>query len=597
MTESEMELRTKEKNAEKSNGNKKRLLKEHWWTIDKDMIYFKLHFFLLSGALGAVLPFIGVFAKTRLMLSATSFATIMTFQQFLFVLTKPVIGYVTDYFNKLKVMICILAVAQIIFLSCLLLVPPLPKDRVLDDSSEDIIPSLYIDDMCILCEKGNYSRRASIDFEPEVVSFMYLNKNGSCNNLTEVASENSNKYIKVIILSQCESSSFNSSTKVDKIHSIHLESVTEQSTSNSNKNCLKTTSCKVPSNILRVLSLNDFILCCNVTKSHHFLSRKLNETILNRDNTDNSRILKSDFQTYQFWIFALFFTILNACINGIFTLSDTACYESVEKIGGDFGKQRLWGCVGWGLFSPLGGFLSDYTGSYLATWIVFVILSCLALWNIVKLDLAKPHISNNILKDIGTVMNSKRFILFAIGALLSGMGLGFTWFYLLWFITSIGGSSLLCGLVQTVQSFTGDIPFMFFSGWMLNKLGDFNIVTLSLLACCIRFLWYSQLQNAWLVLPIEWTHGITYGVFYATMASFAKMNAKPGTEATTQSVIFAIFDGLGSGIGNIVAGIGFDYLGGKDMFFYTGIFFGCSSAISVAFTFIARNKKNYYLRD
>ncbi|GFY69294.1 major facilitator superfamily domain-containing protein 6 [Trichonephila inaurata madagascariensis] len=520
----------------------------------------------------------------------------MTFQQFLFVLTKPVIGYIADYFNRLKLLICLLVVAQAAFLFFLLLVPPLPKKCVLVDNTADNKSSLFNDEACIVYGNANGSENVP---ELKAINYLYFINDSSCNYSTKVPSENAEMYVRVIISPECKTFVLYSSITADKIQPNRREKEIHQAehfTSSSSKSFPKT-SCKETSNSSCTLYIRDCILCCHETKCCYSILGELNKTTVKNDVADDDKNLQSDFQTYQFWIFAFLFTGLNACINGIFTLSDTACCESIEKTGADFGKQRLWGCVGWGLFSPLGGFLNDYTGTYLATWIVFVVLSCLTLGNIIKLDLMKPHISKSILKDIRTVMNSKRFILFEIGALFSGFGLGFTWFYLLWFITSIGGSSLICGLIQTVQSFTGDIPFMFFAGWMLKKLGYFNIVTLSLLACCIRFLWYSQLQNPWMVLPIEWTHGITYGVFYATMASFAKMSAKPGTEATTQSLIFATFDGLGSGIGNIVAGIGFDYLGGHDMFFYTGVFFGCSAAISIAFTFIARNKKNYQLKD
>lgn len=50
----------------------------------------------------------------------------------------------------------------------------------------------------------------------------------------------------------------------------------------------------------------------------------------------------------------------------------------------------------------------------------------------------------------------------------------------------------------------------------------------------VRFLLYSVLKNPWLVLPIELMNGITFGIFYATMASYANIISPPGTEATIQ---------------------------------------------------------------
>ncbi|GBM03865.1 Major facilitator superfamily domain-containing protein 6 [Araneus ventricosus] len=563
--------------------------KERWWHVDREMVYFKLHFFLLSGALGAVLPFVGVFAKERLRLSATSFASVLTVQQFLFVLTKPALGFITDYFNKLKVILVVLAIAQAGFLFLLLLVPPLPKGLAADDNDVTINSSMQAVDACNFCNDMNDSSnvlKIPINYTVTSKDIYFAKENGKCNVLEVMPSDSLEQYVKLIIPFECDPFRNRPLDKSDKNQDVFEE----QSVLSHSEKSVNFTSCFNISKTSCVVSLDDCILCCNREEGCYFIPNDMEERKVDPDSTTDDNSSRSDFAMYQFWLFAILFVALNACVNGIFTLSDTACCESVEKTGADFGKQRLWGCIGWGMFSPLGGFLNDYTGNYVATWIFFVVLSSLALWNITKLNLEKPHISKHLMKDIGTVISSWEFICFQIGALLSGIGLGFTFFYLLWFITSIGGSSLLCGLIQTVQSFSGDIPFMFFSGWMLRKLGYFNIVTLSLLACCVRFLWYSQLENPWLVLPIEWTHGITYGVFIAAIASFAKMSAKPGTEATTQSVIFTTFDGLGSGIGNIVAGVGFDYVGGHTMFLCTGTFFGCAAALSFVATVLTRNR-------
>ncbi|GIY97134.1 major facilitator superfamily domain-containing protein 6 [Caerostris extrusa] len=148
----------------------------------------------------------------------------------------------------------------------------------------------------------------------------------------------------------------------------------------------------------------------------------------------------SDFETYQFWICALVFVLLNACENAIFTLSNTACCESIKKNGADFGKQRLWGAVGWGLLAPLVG--------------------------------------------------------------------------------------------------------------------------------CLEII-----QDPWLVLLLNGCTELPTVYFYTSIATYAKKSAKPGTETTTQAVVFATYDGLGAGIGNIVAGLGFDYLGAQQTFFYSSIFF------------------------
>ncbi|XP_055937229.1 uncharacterized protein LOC129966722 isoform X3 [Argiope bruennichi] len=601
--------------------------KTPWWHIDREMLHFKLHFFLLSGALGAVFPFIGVFAKERLRLSASSFASVITVQQFLFVLSKPALGFIADYFNKLKVILLVLVIAQTGFFFLLLLVPPLPKGdnnvadgngsiinfsmqnfdtcyfyNFMDDRRHDgcvvslnyttINSSVQTVDACNFCnllnDPSNISN-VSLKYTSIPKDIYFKQVCEKCNVVEEMSFNNVKKCVKIIIPLDCNQFKNSSSVKSENNEDL-FEKYFEL---NNNENSTNFISCKNLSKIFCGASFDYCFRCCNLEEGCYFIPNNTERGATNPNITRKDISIQSDFTTYQFWSFAILFVALSACVHSIFTLSDTACCESVERTGAEFGKQRLWGCIAWGLFAPLGGFLNDYTGSYIVIWILFVILSCLALWNITKLGIVKPRISMHIMKDIRTIISSWEFICFEMAVLLAGVGLGFTFFYLIWFIKSIGGTSLLCGLIETVQSFTGDIPFMFFSEWMLRKLGYFNIVTLSLLASCIRFLWYSQLENPWLVLPIEWAHGLTYGLFYAAMASFAKMSAKPGTETTTQSVIFATFDGLGSGIGNIIAGVGFDYVGGHTMFLCTGAVFGCAAVLSAIGTFICKNRVNH----
>ncbi|KAI8431048.1 hypothetical protein MSG28_001115 [Choristoneura fumiferana] len=118
-----------------------------------------------------------------------------------------------------------------------------------------------------------------------------------------------------------------------------------------------------------------------------------------------------------------------------------------------YGKQRLWGSVGWGIFSLLTGALIDAfsDGEYKNYAVAFVLM------------------------------------------------------------------------------------FVFMMGYILKRLGHVNMMSLVLFAFGVRFILYSLLTNPWWVLPIEMFQGITFGMFYPTMASYAKVVSPPGTETTVQT--------------------------------------------------------------
>ncbi|KAG8180690.1 hypothetical protein JTE90_006248 [Oedothorax gibbosus] len=496
-----------------------------WWHIDKVMVPFKVHFFLFVGGFGLSLPFLGVLAKDRIGLTATSYAAVMSGEQFLFIFTKTFIGYLTDYFNKLKIMLYILLIIPAIFILLLLIIPKLNVNETRVNYDVTLFDPQNMSEICELFpSRTNYKSN----------SFCFFGTSKQNEFEYKCVMNSSYRLSSHVLEARRNSTEMYFHGEDGKFDASSLESICD--------------------------------LCCNSSENCYIKSCA--------DNNETEEF--NQFKSYQFWEFATFHLIAHASINALFTLSDTACCESVAKYGSDFGRQRLYGAAGWGVMSPVGGLLYDYTKDYLVSFMLTALLLTLTLWNLWKMDLVKPQLSQNILKDVGTVMSSRDFLMFQFGVLMNGFGVGIMWSYQIWFLTTIGASRLLCGLVQTVQCFVGELPFMFFSGWIIQKVGHFNAMSMALVAYSARFLFYSYLENPWLVLPMEIVHGFTYGIFYPAVASFAKLSSKPGTEATTQSILFSTHEGLGAGLGCVLAGLGFDHFGEHRTFFFASIVTFCA---------------------
>ncbi|GIY14165.1 major facilitator superfamily domain-containing protein 6 [Caerostris darwini] len=578
--------------------------KESFWHIDRTMLRFKIHFFLYIGGLAAVIPFIVVFAKKRLGLSATSLGSVLTSQMFIFIFTKPLIGYIADYFNRLKAIICTLTVINGVCMFLLLAIPQFERDTqeeasfatnvchkykqlsqfkanisILHCTSFDYTVSSNQDEISISCTidtdyHGNISEKLFVINETAYSEFVCNEMKLKEKQKVQLFCNDSRTLDHILCL--CDPVSLCGNYSTDCIDSLQSYS-------------------PLLNEMNKIIAAESLSICFLSSDNllNIFVSRRFQNTV--SENTlgteDYNHNIANDFQTVQFWAFAILFSVASVCGNAIFTLSDTACCESVQKTGSDFGRQRLWGSIGWGVTAPLAGWLNDFTVNFTTSWTLMAVMMLLFLYNIYKMDLVKPHFSQNILKDVGTVLKSKEFLMYEAVIFLNGLGAGMIWFYLIWFLSSIGGSDFLCGFCLTVQCFGGALPLMLFSGWIIRKVGHFHILCLSLLAYTIRFLWYSYLYNPWWVLPVEVLHGVTYGLLCTVLASYGKLSSKPGTEATTQSILFSTHEGLGEGIGCIFAGIGFDYLGGHQTFFISGIFAACGFGISLVLSFFIRKQK------
>lgn len=124
-----------------------------------------------------------------------------------------------------------------------------------------------------------------------------------------------------------------------------------------------------------------------------------------------------------------------------------------------------------------------------------------------------------------------------------GMCTALMWQFLFWHVEDLASqygcdmtskTKTIEGAIMAVQTLGGELPFFFLSGYILNRIGHVNAMSLVVLVCGVRFLLYSLIKNPWLFLPIELMNGPTFGLFYATMASYASIIAPPGTVATMQ---------------------------------------------------------------
>lgn len=120
---------------------------------------------------------------------------------------------------------------------------------------------------------------------------------------------------------------------------------------------------------------------------------------------------------------------------------------------------------------------------------------------------------------------------------------GLMWQFFLWLIDdkakayspdSEAWVTTLQGLAMSIQCLAGELPFFFLSGWILKRIGHVLAMTLILAVIGVRYILYSIIANPWLFLPIEVLNGVTFGLAYASMASYACVIAPPGTATTVQ---------------------------------------------------------------
>lgn len=288
--------------------------------------------------------------------------------------------------------------------------------------------------------------------------------------------------------------------------------------------------------------------------------------------------LKSDLSKGAFWIIFIIFAINWAGMALTNSMSDTVCFDILGNEPHLYGKQRMFGALGWGLVSIFAGWIVDgfsdnfFDKNYKPLFYFASILLSADLIAAAFITVNKTAVTISIFRDVRLLFSGWRTTVFAFWCFVTGLFSGIVWNFLFWFLEDISTaedlqwSKTLQGLDSLFTTIIGELPFFFISGWILKKLGHIRLMSLVLFAISVRLLGYSLLTRPAWVLPIELVNGFAFSMCYVVIASYSNLIAPRGAEATVQALFSALFDGLGISSGGLLAGVIYHRYGGRFLF-------------------------------
>ncbi|KAL7734867.1 hypothetical protein ACLKA6_011145 [Drosophila palustris] len=537
--------------------------------IDKELVPMKAHYFLFNAGTAPVVPFMPQLAL-QLGYSSVVVGTMYMILPIIGLVAKPLFGYIADRYHRHRFLFLGGQLLTAVAFFMIMFVPAAEPETQFH------------------CHAGVSNIRYCSKYAPDTEKDLethFGNRTLSCQmhcqmvpSMWDIVCQDwlGNK------TSNCQTNS--SKPWIDFVTYISTRDIVEEPMVHGDGRCLNFL---IPHDLGTVDSRNVTLYCPKEKdvfrpKCKMNCSDKYFEEMLPATETISTR---SAMRKPEFWFFFGMLIISWAGMAVVVSIGDAICFGILGDRHHLYGKQRLCGSLGWGLFALLAGFLVDAmsedgssTKNYtIVFWMTLVILGFDMLAS-TKLKHVQTHMSSNILKDVGQMFLSMRCVVFFLWCVAIGLGTALIWNFLFIYLEELakpfdGGQHIktLEGLVMGIQCFGGELPLFFLSGWILKRMGHVNAMSLVLFGFGVRFILYSMLQNPWYILPIELLNGVTFGLFYATMASYASIVAPPGTEATMQSLVGAIFEGVGVSMGSQIAGQLFEAVSARTTFEIFGI--------------------------
>lgn len=252
----------------------------------------------------------------------------------------------------------------------------------------------------------------------------------------------------------------------------------------------------------------------------------------------------------------------------VLPLADNTVLEVLGSRRELYGRQRMWGAVGWGVSATLVGFFVDRYGLNLI-FFVFFFLMTIGIWVSWGFPILKVKIGTDLINGLRALAHNQKWTLLFVIAFLGGMSMAMVTNYIFLYMDSLGASKSLMGLAMTCSTLS-ELPFLFFSGWMLKRWGPARMIKISFALFALRALAYSLVLAPWMVLPVQLLHGPTFSLIWVAGVALANKIAPEGMGATAQGLFSGAYMGLGSGAGALLGGVLYQALGGAAMFMLLG---------------------------
>ena len=274
-------------------------------------------------------------------------------------------------------------------------------------------------------------------------------------------------------------------------------------------------------------------------------------------------------QAEGFWALVLIVAFYAFFFAPILPILDRSVLDTLGDPRDEYGKQRLWGAVGWGVIAPIAGALVTRGGLHW-TFYLSAVLSPVLLLIIQRIPVTGFQARQSIIKGLKILLGNGVVVIFFLVALGSGVGSALIHHYLFVYLDSLGGNSMLMGWALTMATFS-ELFILYFSNHLLRWQGARRLLMFSLAALAFRFFAYALVDAPEWALLIQLLHGPTFAASWVAGVAYVAEIAPPGLANTLQGLYTGFVMGLGSALGGFLGGILYGGLGFQLMFVAAGL--------------------------
>lgn len=271
-----------------------------------------------------------------------------------------------------------------------------------------------------------------------------------------------------------------------------------------------------------------------------------------------------------FWALLLAIVVMVFFRTPVPALLDSTVMDAVKRTGATYGRQRLFGSIG---FLAVSYGMGQFLTSGDLEWI-FVVHGLLLAVGCALLSLLLPvsriAVQGSVLDGVRGLMNQPSYVAFTVMNVLMGIGAAAFINFIGLRILALGGTEAQIGLGFALNALF-EIPIMFMGARLMRRFSIVQLIVAGLLGFATVYFTVAFATSPTVILFAMPALGLFYAGFWMSVVAYANETAPAHLRATGQSLVGAAQGGLGWAIGAILSGLLWDSAGSSAVFVFAGI--------------------------
>jgi MFS transporter, PPP family, 3-phenylpropionic acid transporter len=280
----------------------------------------------------------------------------------------------------------------------------------------------------------------------------------------------------------------------------------------------------------------------------------------------------------NYWMLMALVLLLFFVRTPVPTLLDASVMDLVRRTGNSYGRQRMWGSVGFVLLAyGVGQWISgDDLRPIFWLHAGLIGIGCTLLAWFLPIE-RSPH-RVDLLAGLRQMVGQPGYANFLAATVLAGMGLAGVLNFLSLHLRHLGATDGQIGMGWAFIAIL-EIPIMFMGiRWFARYRYDL-LMRMAFIGFSILWIGFALAPSPGVLLALLPMSGVFYAIFWVSAVGYAAEVAPAGLTATSQGLVGAAQGGVGWGLGALVAGYLWDGFGGSAVFLVGAALIGVAALI------------------